>query len=80
MCEVRLPVELHRALQTFGDETSLQELAAFKHCLSEHENDGFKASGALDTFQNRHKYDVDENMVVARIRYVRWVDELVVGI
>lgn len=75
MCEVRLPVSLHRALQTFGDETSQAELVAFKHCLSEHETDGFKATAALTTFQNAHKYHAEENDMVAEIRYVRWVDE-----
>jgi hypothetical protein len=80
MCEVRLSFELHRALQTFGDEPTMEEKNEFAKILHEHEADGFRNQAALTTFQNPHKYAADENEMVAQIRYVRWVDEPVADI
>ncbi len=75
MCEVRLPVALHRALQTFGDDPTMEEKNEFAKILHENEAGGFRNQGAIGTFQNAHKFHAEENEMVAEIRYVRWVDD-----
>ncbi len=72
--EVRIPVALHRSLQAYGDEPTQEELTEFWGILSTHEHDGFKPTYARNVFQNPHRYSIDENDIVADIRYVRWID------
>lgn len=73
-CEVRLPFVLHRSLQAYGEKPTMEEKNEFAKLLHEHEADGFRNSNAASTFQNAHEYSVEDNEVVAQIRYVRWVE------